>query len=457
MKIKKWVALLLVVLMAVSTIGCASTSSEDTTEATTTETEAAAEATEAVTEETTEHDPVTITFGSWVFPEESVNYIYQEILDNFMAEYPWITVEIYTNSYADYLEQLVVAAAAGTGPDVAHIKNTWLAQLVEIGAVLSVNDYLSDETIADYNESAIEAVTDENGDMMAVDWFGNTESLIYNKALLEEAGWSIEDITSWDKLLEAAEDISALGTDDNGNTIYGFAIPTSWIETGEGYATLIWQWANGSDWMDDDGTINLTSEGTIEAYTQIQSLIENKITPYGYSLKEIRNAFGQGTIGFFYDIQAGVTTAASVAEDEDAYYDNVGLTTLNSVGSSGYVESHYLVALDTIDESKEEAVSLFLEYMSSADAIQVLYENNQGKMSDRTSVMAAVYGNVEDEITTAYVEAMAGGRALNVSNIAFLDADQALQDAIAKIAQGEDVATTMADAQTEIRALYGQE
>jgi ABC-type glycerol-3-phosphate transport system substrate-binding protein len=185
MKMKKWIALMLVVLMTVSVIGCASTSQE-TTEAPSDET-TAAEAAESAAEEPAEHEPVTITFGSWVFPEESVNYIYQEILDNFMAEYPWITVEIYTNSYADYLEQLVVAAAAGTGPDVAHIKNTWLAQLVEIGAVLPVNDYLSAETVADYSESAIDAVTDENGDMMAVDWFGNTESLIYNKDLLAKA------------------------------------------------------------------------------------------------------------------------------------------------------------------------------------------------------------------------------------------------------------------------------
>lgn len=456
MKIKRWIALMLIALMAVSTIGCKSTTGE-TTEASTTAEQAAADTAAPTAEPAAEHEPVTITFGSWVFPEDSVNYIYQEILDNFMAKYPWITVDIYTNSYADYLEQLVVAAAAGTGPDVAHIKNTWLAQLEEIGAVLPVNDFLSAETVADYSDSAIDALTDENGNMMAVDWFGNTESLIYNKDLLAKAGWKIEDITSWDKLLEAAADISALGTDENGNTIYGFAVPTSWIETGEGYATLIWQWANGSDWMDEDGTIDLTRPGTIQAYTQLQSLIQNKITPYGYSLKEIRNAFGQGTIGFFYDIQAGVKTAASVAADPDAFYANVGLATLNSVGSAGYVESHYLVALDTVDDSKKEAVSLFLEYMSSADAIQVLYDNNQGKMSDRASVMEAVYGNVEDEVTAAYVQAMAGARALNVNSTAFLDADKALQDSIATIAQGADVATAMSEAQAKIRALYGQQ
>lgn len=456
MKIKRWIALMLIALIAVSTIGCKSTIGE-TTEASTTAEQAAADTAAPSAEPAAEHKPVTITFGSWVFPEDSVNYIYQEILDNFMAKYPWITVDIYTNSYADYLEQLVVAAAAGTGPDVAHIKNTWLAQLEEIGAVLPVNDFLSAETVADYSDSAIDALTDENGKMMAVDWFGNTESLIYNKDLLAKAGWKIEDITSWDKLLEAAADISALGTDENGNTIYGFAVPTSWIETGEGYATLIWQWANGSDWMDEDGTIDLTRPGTIQAYTQLQSLIQNKVTPYGYSLKEIRNAFGQGTIGFFYDIQAGVKTAASVAADPNAFNANVGIVPLNSVGSAGYVESHYLVALDTVDDSKKEAVSLFLEYMSSADAIQVLHDNNQGKMSDRASVMKAVYGNVEDEVTAAYVQAMAGARALNVNSTAFLDADKALQDSIATIAQGADVATAMSDAQAKIRTLYGQQ
>ena len=121
------------------------------------------------------------------------------------------------------------------------------------------------------------------------------------------------------------------------------------------------------------------------------------------------------------------------------------------------MESHYLVALDTVDDSKKEAVSLFLEYMSSADAIQVLYDNNQGKMSDRASVMEAVYGNVEDEVTAAYVQAMAGARALNVNSTAFLDADKALQDSIATIAQGADVATAMAEAQAKIRTLYGQQ
>jgi hypothetical protein len=38
--------------------------------------------------------------------------------------------------------------------------------------------------------------------------------------------------------------------------------------------------------MDANGTIDLTSDGTVNAYAELQSLIQDKITPYGYSSRK---------------------------------------------------------------------------------------------------------------------------------------------------------------------------
>lgn len=115
-----------------------------------------------------------------------------------------------------------------------------------------------------------------------------------NTDLCEQAGVDYTAIASWDDLLAAAEKISALGSD-----IYGLAIPDSnGVEAGEGYNTFPALWARGGE-FEKDGTIMLTSDESVAAYTDLQNLFVKKISTAAgaNSFKELRNLFGAGKIG----------------------------------------------------------------------------------------------------------------------------------------------------------------
>lgn len=390
----------------------------------------------------------TFTFASWALAEETLEPIYASTATTFMDQNPNVTIELDgSQAYSTYLDQLLVSAISGTAPNVAHIKEEWLPQLLDTGAVKTIVG-ISDEVMADYSESAIESVT-VDGEMKAMPWFANTVAVFCNTELAEEAGVDIDAISCWQELVEAAEKVSDLGSD-----IYGLAFPDSEVETGEGYNVLPVLWAHGAELITDD-QISLTSDESVEAYTELQHLFQDGISPKGLTLKELRNLFGQGKIGFYYDLQQSIPTAASVAEDEATFYDNfkcIEIPAQNDAHGAGYLSSHFLVVFDTTTDDQMPAVSAYLEHMSSADVIQILYDAGLGKMSTRASVNEEVFAGTDD-ITAIYAQAMESARALPVRQLDMAEVDNAMVKALTQIANGNDVKTVLEALQGELTAL----
>ena len=456
---KKLFAILLALAMVLSLAACGA-SEAPATEAPKADAPAAeAPATEAPAPTA---DPVTLKWGSWVFAEQSVNFIYQEMADlyNETNEYNTTIDTSYFYSYADYLSTLLIDVAGGNGPDVAHIKAEWLPQLLALGVVRSLDGYISEDVLADYAQSAIDSVT-VDGEMVALPWFSNTYALLVNTELCEQAGVDYTAIASWSDLMAAAEKIAALGDD-----IYGLAIPDSnGVEAGEGYNTFPALWAYGGDY-EVNGEILLESDAALKAYTDLQYLYVNNISTAAgsNSFKELRNLFGAGKIGFYWDIESGIATAASAAPDEAEYYARTQAITIPGADAAGhgYLIAHQLAVFDSCTDDKMEAMGHFLDYMSGSDVIGILYKNGQGKMSSRASVMAEVFAEcteVKQEkggYTYAYVKAMESAKALPAANIHFQDSDAMLTDMLTELAQGGDVAQILAKWDAEIQALYNE-
>ena len=391
--------------------------------------------------------PVTLKWASWALAEEKLYPTYAAMANTFMEANKDITIEMDgSQAYSTYLDQLIVSAIGGTAPNVAHIKAEWLPQLLETGAVKAVVG-ISDAVMKDYSAGAISGVT-VDGEMVAMPWFANTEALFYNKALLERAGVKAEDIKSWSDLLAAAEKISALGDD-----IYGLAFPDSEVETGEGYNILPALWANGGEFM-KDGKVTLDTDAGIKTYTQLQEIFQKGLSPKGATLKDLRNLFGQGKIGFYYDLQAVISTCASAAANEEEFYKNFGCMVIPGADAngSGYLVTHLLVVFDTTTDEQMPAMAKFLEHMSSDVVINILYEAGQGKMSSRASVNEKVFANA-DETTQVYVKAMTTAKDLPGTQISLSEADTIMVKGLSRIANGEDVKTVVAAMQTELQTL----
>ena len=391
--------------------------------------------------------PVTLKWASWALAEEKLYPTYAAMANTFMEANKDITIEMDgSQAYSTYLDQLIVSAIGGTAPNVAHIKAEWLPQLLETGAVKAVVG-ISDAVMNDYSAGAISGVT-VDGEMVAMPWFANTEALFYNKALLDRAGVKAEDIKSWDDLLAAAEKISALGDD-----IYGLAFPDSEVETGEGYNILPALWANGGEFM-KDGKVTLDTDAGIKTYTQLQEVFKKGLSPKGATLKDLRNMFGQGKIGFYYDLQAVISTCASAATNEEEFYKNFGCMVIPGADAngSGYLVTHLLVVFDTTTDEQMPAMAKFLEHMSSDVVINILYEAGQGKMSSRASVNDKVFANA-DETTQVYVKAMTTAKDLPGTQISLSEADTIMVKGLSRIANGEDVKTVVSAMQSELQVL----
>lgn len=391
--------------------------------------------------------PVTLKWASWALAEEKLYPTYAAMANTFMEANKDITIEMDgSQAYSTYLDQLIVSAIGGTAPNVAHIKAEWLPQLLETGAVKAVVG-ISDAVMNDYSAGAISGVTID-GEMVAMPWFANTEALFYNKALLERAGVKAEDIKSWDDLLAAAEKVSALGDD-----IYGLAFPDSEVEPGEGYNILPALWANGGEFM-KDGKVTLDTDAGIKTYTQLQEVFKKGLSPKGATLKDLRNMFGQGKIGFYYDLQAVISTCASAAANEEEFYKNFGCMVIPGADAngSGYLVTHLLVVFDTTTDEQMPAMAKFLEHMSSDVVINILYEAGQGKMSSRASVNEKVFANA-DETTQVYVKAMETAKDLPGTQISLSEADTIMVKGLSRIANGEDVKTVVSAMQSELQVL----
>lgn len=391
-------------------------------------------------------DTVTISYTSWALAEEHLVPVYGGSCDAFMADNPDVIVDYsQTNPYADYLSQLKIAAANGTAPYVAHIKAEWLPELLEMGVVKDIKPYVSADIVAEYNAATIAAVS--SGDaMVAMPWFGNTYALYCNTALMAQAGIT-EMPTTWEELLDDAYAISDLGDD-----IYGLAIPNSnGVEAGEGYNILPVLWAYGADYRDAEGNLALNSENAVKAFECIKALLDDGVsTTVGNSFKDLRRLFGEGKIGFYWDLEATIKTAASAAASEDEFYAN--FKAIEIPGTCGYAINHFLVVFNNTPDEVMPAVGRFLDYFTDAKVIDIFYKGGQGKVSGRASVNEKVFVGVSDT-SAAYVSAMNNAKPLPI-DIHFMQAETKIVDALTMLTQGVSAQDVANELQAVITAIY---
>lgn len=161
-----------------------------------------------------------------------------------------VNVDLQTVPFGDLLTKIIANQTAGTNTDIIHLYNLWLPDFSRSGLLATPPQEVVDAITANTSEGVVRGVT--SGDQV---WGWptevNTYLLIYNKRLLEEAGFS-EPPTNWDELREMAAAITK--TDDTGAvTQVGYGIITGW-DSGvvHPWATLLM--SNGGQYLSDDNT-----------------------------------------------------------------------------------------------------------------------------------------------------------------------------------------------------------
>jgi len=251
-------------------------------------------------------NPVTLrVIGFEVTPEEQgtpLDLAKEEVLANFMAEHPNITIES-LEAPPEFDTQLLVDLAAGTAPDVWYQDASTLARVVDTGYLLDLRECLPlvPELNLDRFFPAVLAIHQrEDGSLWGLPDGFTPMVIYYNPEAFERA--DVEPPTSdwtWDDLLDIAQ---RLTLDNQGrnrldpnfdaeNVVqYGFRVRKwtfEWI-----YRT----WQNGSDVISPDGTTAsgyLDSPESIEAITFLRDLaLEYGVAPTPSALDQMVQEMG---------------------------------------------------------------------------------------------------------------------------------------------------------------------
>ncbi|MGB9722955.1 MAG: sugar ABC transporter substrate-binding protein [Chloroflexia bacterium] len=134
--------------------------------------------------------PVTITlWHAWTGAEETA---LKEILDNFMAEYPDITVNPLQVPFDQLQSKFTTEAGAGGGPDILIGPTDWVGPLAEAGLLRPLDAAVAD-VIGDYLPSTVEALKWQ-GRLYGFPESFECVAMYYNTAMVDKPPKTIEEL-----------------------------------------------------------------------------------------------------------------------------------------------------------------------------------------------------------------------------------------------------------------------
>lgn len=221
---------------------------------------------------------------------------HQQIIDQFEAKNPNITVEIESVEGQDYYGRLLTEIAAGDAPDIMQIGDDALPKFVKQEALHPLGSFLNGSQ--SLNREIYLAELIEPGQWQGQQYLLPKDysplAIYYNKKIFDtygvpypEAGWT------WDDFLTTAQALTQDTDGDSQPDVWGVQLPASWTAGFE-----YWVVAAGGQLVSEDGTQFvgfLDSPETAEAVQFYADLYNrHQVAP----LPDDLNAFGGGNTEF---------------------------------------------------------------------------------------------------------------------------------------------------------------
>lgn len=315
--------------------------------------------------------------------EERLLNAQQAVFDEYTALHPNVTFELITVPFEELYTKIITLRTAGENPDIYHLYNLWLPEFVTSGMMSRPPDSLVDAVVANTSPGIVEGTTFAD-QVWGYPTEVNTYLLLYNKRLLEEAGYT-EPPATWDELIEIASAITEV--DDTGavNRV-GFAVITGW-DSGvvHPFASLLF--SNGGDYLSGDHmTVAFDSEAGLETL----QLYEDLLDTHGMDMSIAGWDFPNGTIGMI--IMANWWRATLLASENIDYETEVGVAPI-PVGPSGTETStlsyNWLWAVDQSSENTEAAWE-FIQWLNAP--------RGEGQSSPMGDILVTEFGAIPSNI-----------------------------------------------------------
>lgn len=278
----------------------------------------------------------------------------------FTKQNPNITIKpVYTGSYADTAVKTQAGVQSKNPPDVAVLQSTELFSLLDMDAIIPLDDYIAKEGGEAYLSDFYPAFLSNSqtgGKTYSIPFQRSTIVLYYNKDLFQAAGLDPEKAPqTWDEMKDYAKKLTKDGT-------WGLEIPVS------GYAYWMLQTfalQNGNNLMSEDGKkVMFNTPENIEGLQYWSDLAKkDKVIPEGVTeWGTVPSDFLEGKTAMMYHTTGNLSNVKNNAKF------NFGVSFLpknKSYGSPTGGGNMYI--FKDIDKKKQDAAWKFIQFMTETE------------------------------------------------------------------------------------------
>lgn len=381
----------------------------------------------------------------WQYEFASKTALVEELIPEFEAANPGITVRHVNFPYDDFIQQVAAAVQAGEGPDVLNVFFGWIPAYVQQQFLVPLNpEWFPHDVIEAEFFPTVEAAK-VGDDYYALPTAVRTLALFCNMDILDAAG--VAPPTTWDELVEAS--LATVQKDGDDFDVVGFTYDLA----GQGHnwwrEALIRQ-AGGQPASEDNRTLQWTTEEGIESFNFVTSfLLEHGVTQSGFHT-DGQTAFGSGLAALHVDGSFRVSTYASNAPDLN--YQIVPLPEYRERASFASFWAN-TITRNAAEGDKAIASAKWIDFLASAD-VQRQWTPAVGELPARVA-LAEDPALLEDDKVAPFIESLPYSYATFMVNEAELR--QAVLDAFDNVVlAGVDPEVAIQEAQDIVQAQLDQ-
>lgn len=310
-------------------------------------------------------EPVEGSITVWAMGTEGENL--GVLAEDFMAEFPDVSVDVTAVPWDAAHDRLVNAIAGGTVPDVSLVGTTWMGEFATLGGLDPTPESIDP---GQFFEGAWDTTVVE-GTSYGVPWYVETRLVYYRTDLAEQAGVEAAP-EDWDQLKALASGLQEAGAE------YGISLQPGGIGSWQTFMPFFWQ--AGGEIADDENTFTLDSDACVEALTYYDSFFEEGLALASVSDVPVEAEFADGSVGAFISGPWMIGVVTDAGADPASF--TVAHQPTNDSATS-FVGGGNLAVFDQSDN--KPAAWAFVEYLSRPEVQVKWYET----VNDLPSVQAA--------------------------------------------------------------------
>jgi len=372
---KKLIASVLAIIMALTLVACANTGTETTAPSGPSQTSAST-GTTASSETTEPKEPVEIEFITWWAAEAGGEY-YEAFIDEFEAEYPWITVNMITLPFGSTRNQVIASKATNTVPDVIAMNPPWAREFYDIGILAPLDELMAADENFNKDDYYQASFTKIEGNTYLAPVSAMAFYLFYNKTLFNEA--DLEAPKNWDEIVSHSKALT-----NPAKNQYGITLSMSEQEASNGSILSLYPLLyalNGRTFVDGKYTVQ-TDEMLTSMKLLDQLRKDGSILPGTTTKSEVQKIeeFTVGNIGMMISHTGHILTIGERSPDMD--FGIVPIPTYDGTGKPELRHHGWDIGIAATSELKEEAW-MFISFM--------LRKENLVSMSNELLKIPAMY------------------------------------------------------------------